>query len=118
MINLTKKNNEKTETTKEPLWKLLVKERPELVNAFHHLMDLVNRNNVLDKKTWALIYIGIFSTLRIPVNLRHFVDEAFKAGATKDEIMAAAFLALDLGIASAEMSLPIILDVAEQQKVT
>lgn len=107
---------EKPKTMNEPQWNLLVKERPEVISTFHHMMGLVNRNNVLDKKTRALIYIGIYSALRIPVNMRHFVDEAFKAGATKDEIEAAALLALDLGIASAEMSLSIIHDIAKQQK--
>jgi hypothetical protein len=36
-----------------------MEERPEVVKAYQEMMKQVNKNNVLDKKTMALIYVGI-----------------------------------------------------------
>jgi alkylhydroperoxidase/carboxymuconolactone decarboxylase family protein YurZ len=95
-------------------WEVFVKERPEVVEAYRELMKNVNKNNVLDNKTVALIYVGIYSTMREAGALRHFVGEALKAGATKEEAEAAALLAFSTGVSSAELSLPIILDLAQK----
>jgi alkylhydroperoxidase/carboxymuconolactone decarboxylase family protein YurZ len=97
-------------------WEIFNKERPEVVKAFQEMMKRINKNNVLDKKTMALIYVGIHSTIREAGALRHFVDEALKAGATKEEVEAAALLAFTTGVSSAELSLPIILDLAKRTK--
>lgn len=94
-------------------WEVFVKEKPEVVKAYREMMKYVNKNNVLDQKTRALIYVGIYSTIREAGALRHFVREAFKAGATKEEIEASALLAFTTGVSSAELSLPIILNLAE-----
>jgi alkylhydroperoxidase/carboxymuconolactone decarboxylase family protein YurZ len=96
-------------------WEVFMKERPEVVGAFRELMKNINRNNVLDGKTMALIYVGIYSTIQEEGALRHFVSEALKAGATKDEVEAAALLAFGTGVSSAELSLPIILDLAQKK---
>jgi alkylhydroperoxidase/carboxymuconolactone decarboxylase family protein YurZ len=64
----------------------------------------------------ALIYVGVYSTIREPEALRHFVGEALKAGATKEEVEAAALLAFSTGVSSAELSLPIILDFVEKSR--
>ena len=93
-------------------WEVFVKERPEVVKAYREMMKNVNENNVLDEKTKALIYVGIYSTIREAGPLRHFIREALKAGATKEEVEASALLAFSLGVSSAELSLPIILDLA------
>jgi hypothetical protein len=45
-------------------WEIFNEERPEVVKAFQELMNRINGNNVLDKKTMALIYVGIYSTIR------------------------------------------------------
>ena len=94
-------------------WQVFVKERPEVVEAFQALMKEINKGNVLDKKTMELIYVGIYSTIREAGALRHHIREALKAGATKEEAEAAALLAFSTGVSSAEMSLPIILDLVE-----
>jgi alkylhydroperoxidase/carboxymuconolactone decarboxylase family protein YurZ len=91
-------------------WEVFNQERPEVVKAYQEMMKNVNKNNVLDKKTMALIYVGIYSTIREAGALRHFVSEALKAGSTKEEVEAAALLAFTTGVSSAELSLPIILD--------
>ena len=97
-------------------WEIFNQERPEVVKAYQELMTQVNRNNALDKKTMALIYVGIYSTVREAGALHHFVDEALKAGATKEEVETAALLAFGTGVSSAELSLPIILDIVKRSK--
>ncbi len=97
-------------------WEVFNRERPEVVKAYQEMMKHVNKNNVLDKKTMTLIYVGIYSTIREEGALRHFVSEALKAGATKEEVEAAALLAFTTGVSSAELSLPIILELAEKSQ--
>ena len=97
-------------------WEAFVKETPDVVEAYQELMKRVNKNNVLDKKTVALIYVGIYSTIREPGALRHYIGESLKAGATKEETEAAALLAFGLGVSSAELSIPIIQDIAKTKK--
>jgi alkylhydroperoxidase/carboxymuconolactone decarboxylase family protein YurZ len=96
-------------------WEIFVKEKTKMVKAYQEMMEHVN-NKILDEKTKALIYVGIHSTIREAGALRHFVSEAFKAGATKEEIEAAALLAFTTGVVSAELSLPIILDLFKNCK--
>jgi alkylhydroperoxidase/carboxymuconolactone decarboxylase family protein YurZ len=93
-------------------WEVFMEERPEVVKAYQEMMKQVNKDNVLDKRTMALVYVGIYSTIREAGALRHFASEALKAGATKEEVEAAALLAFSIGVSSAELSLPIILDLA------
>lgn len=97
-------------------WEVFVKEKPEVVKAYQEMMKYVNKNNVLDKKTKALVYVGIYSTIREAGALRHFVSEALEAGATKEEVEASALLAFTMGVSSAELSLPIILELVEKHK--
>jgi len=96
-------------------WEVFLKERPEVVKAYQELMKQINKNNVLDKKTMELVYVGIYSTIREGGALRHHIGEALKAGATKEEVEAAALLAFSTGVSSAELSLPIILDLIGSQ---
>jgi alkylhydroperoxidase/carboxymuconolactone decarboxylase family protein YurZ len=97
-------------------WEIFNKEKPDVVKAYQEMMKHINKNNALDKKTMTLIYVGIYSTIREEGALRHFVDEALKAGARKEEVEAAALLAFGTGVSSAELSLPIILDLAKKSK--
>jgi alkylhydroperoxidase/carboxymuconolactone decarboxylase family protein YurZ len=96
-------------------WEVFVKERPQVVKAYQEMMKQINKNNVLDKKTVELIFVGIYSTIRESGALRHHIREALKAGATKEEVEAAALLPFSIGVSSAELSLPIILDLIETQ---
>jgi alkylhydroperoxidase/carboxymuconolactone decarboxylase family protein YurZ len=97
-------------------WEIFNQEKPEVVKAYQEMMKHVNKNNTLDKKTMALIYVGIYSTIREAGALRHFVGEALTAGATKEEVEAAALLAFGTGVSSAELSLPIIVGLAKKSK--
>ncbi len=97
-------------------WEVFVKERPEVVEAFRELMKSINKNNVLNKKTMELISVGIYSAIRETGALRHHISEALKAGATKEEVEAAALLVFSTGVSSAELSLPIILDLVKKSQ--
>jgi len=95
-------------------WEVFKSEQPEVVKAYQEMMKSSNKNDALDKKITALIHVGICSTIREAGALRHFVSEAFEAGATKEEVEAAALLAFSTGVSSAELSIPIILDLAKK----
>jgi len=68
---------------------------------------------VLDEKTRSLNLVGIYSTTRDTIALRHFTRMSFNAGASKEEIQAATLLAFNTGVSSAELCIPLIKEVAE-----
>lgn len=96
-------------------WQIFYEECKSAAEAYQKLMKEANFGGALDEKTRTLILVGIFSTTRDPGALRHFVGEAFKAGASKREVEAAALLPFSIGVSSAELSIPLILDVVEAQ---
>lgn len=96
------------------VWEIFTEECPHVADAYIKLSREINKDNILDEKTRCLILVGIYSTTRDPVALRHFTRLAFKAGATKTEIQAAALLAFNVGVSSAELSIPIIQDVEKE----
>ena len=91
-------------------WQIFSDECKGVADAYQALMKEVNFGGVLDEKTRFLILVGIFSATRDPGALGHFIGEAIKAGASKREIEAAALLPFSVGVSSAELSIPIILD--------
>lgn len=95
-------------------WEVFMKERPEVVKTYQEMMRQVNKGGVLNQKTMELIYVGIYSTIREEGALRHHIGEALKAGATKEEVEAAALTAFSVGVSSAELSLPIVLDLVKK----
>jgi len=94
-------------------WQIFNEECKGVAEAYQELMREVNLGGVLDEKTRLLILVGIFSMTRDPGALRHFVGEALKAGASKREVEAAALLPFSVGVSSAELSIPLILDVVQ-----
>jgi alkylhydroperoxidase/carboxymuconolactone decarboxylase family protein YurZ len=96
------------------VWEIFIEECPHVADAYMKLSSEINKDNILDEKTRCLILVGIYSTTRDPIALRHFTRLAFKAGATKKEIQAAALLAFNVGVSSAELSIPIIQDVEKE----
>lgn len=95
------------------VWQIFSEETPRVAEAWMKLSEEINIDGVLDQKTTILIRIGIYAATRDPVALRHFVGEAFKAGASKKEIQAAALLAWGTGVTVAELAIPLIQEVAE-----
>ena len=98
------------------VWEIFNEECPEAAQAYVKLSEAINKDDVLDEKTRSLILVGIFSTTRDPVALGHFTRVAFGAGASKKEIQAAALLAFNTGVSSAELSIPLIKEVEESLK--
>lgn len=110
MVSLITNPEVKPLVEKSP-WQLFNEECEGVAEAYQRLMREVNFGGVLDEKTRLLILIGIFSATRDPGALRYFVGEALKAGASTREIEAASLLPFAMGVSSAEMSIPIILEV-------
>ncbi len=96
------------------VWEIFSEECPGVSEAYMKLSREINIGGALDEKTRCLILVGIFSTTRDPVALRHFVRMAFNAGATREEVESAALLAFNTGVTSAELSIPLILEVEKQ----
>ena len=97
------------------VWEIFVDECPKAAEAYMNLSKEININGSLDEKTRHLILIGIYSTTRDPVALKHFIRMAMNAGASKDEIQSAALLAFNVGVSSAELSIPLILESIEEE---
>jgi alkylhydroperoxidase/carboxymuconolactone decarboxylase family protein YurZ len=76
-----------------------------------NLSEAINIDGALDEKTVFLIKIGIYSTTRDPIALRHFIKEAMKSGISKKEIQAAALMGWGTGVSIAEMAIPLIKEI-------
>ena len=98
-------------------WQIFSDECKGVADAYQRLMREVGLLGELDDKTRLLILVGIFSATRDPVALRHFAQQAINAGASKKEIEAAALLAFSVGVSSAEMSIPAILDITRAKNL-
>ena len=92
-------------------WQIFSEECKGVADAFQQMMKEANLGAALDEKTRLLILVGIFSATRDPVALRHFIEQAMKAGASKREIQAAALLPFNIGVSSAELSIPLIREI-------
>ena len=96
------------------VWEIFSEECPGVAEAWIKLSQEANIGGALDEKTIALIRMGIYSTTRDPIALRHFVRVALQAGATKQEVQAASLLAFGTGVSSAEMAIPIIKEMTDE----
>ena len=90
------------------VWEVFSTECPGISEAYMKLSQAITAHGSLDEKTRLLILIGIYSTTRDPVALRHFVSLALKAGILKKQIEAAALMAFNTGVTNAELSIPLI----------
>jgi alkylhydroperoxidase/carboxymuconolactone decarboxylase family protein YurZ len=54
-----------------------------VAEAHVKLSSAINEDGVLDEKTRSLNLVGIYSTTRDTIALRHFTRMAFNAGASK-----------------------------------
>jgi alkylhydroperoxidase/carboxymuconolactone decarboxylase family protein YurZ len=93
------------------VWEIFSQETPDVAKAWMNLSEAINIDKVLDEKTVFLIKIGIYSTTRDPVALRHFIKEAMKSGISKKEIQAAALMGWGTGVSIAELAIPLIKEV-------
>lgn len=96
------------------VWGIFSKECPGVSEAYMKLSQSISVHGGLDEKTRLLILIGIYSTTRDPVGLRHFVGLAVKAGISKKQIEAAALLAFNTGVTYAELAIPLIEEIVKE----
>jgi alkylhydroperoxidase/carboxymuconolactone decarboxylase family protein YurZ len=95
------------------VWEIFSKETPAAAEAWMKMSQAINVDGVLDQKTVFLLRIAVYSAIRDPVALSHFVREAFKAGISKKEIQAAALMAWGAGVTISELAIPLIQEVEE-----
>jgi len=96
------------------VWEIFCEECPGVSDAYQKMSQSIGAHGSLDEKTRLLILIGIYSTTRDPVALRHFVGVALKAGIPKKQIEAAALLAFNTCVTNAELAIPIIAELAKK----
>jgi hypothetical protein len=53
------------------VWEIFSNETPGVAEAWIKLSNAINIDGVLDDKTICLIKIGVYSTIRDPIALRH-----------------------------------------------
>jgi len=93
------------------VWQIFNEETPGITDAWGKMSEAINVDGCLDQKTVFLLRIAVYSTMRDPIALRHFVGEAFKAGISKKEIQSAAMMAASITVTYGEMVMPIIQEV-------
>ena len=98
---------------KKDIWTVFSDECPEVASAYLNLFEAIRKTGNLDDKTLALVLVGINSTTRDPLSTRFWSRRALAAGASKKEVESASMLAWCQGLSSAEMSIPIIVDLEE-----
>ena len=75
----------------------LGKEAPDVFSAFENTENRVFAPGSLDTKTKHLIAIGICACIRCRLCAARHVSEALKAGASREELVEAATVAVALG---------------------
>lgn len=76
--------------------KYIIRDAPNVAEAFFSLTKSVKTYSPLDEKTNELILLGIFAAHRGLRGLHTHVERAVAEGATKEEILAAILLALPI----------------------
>lgn len=69
-------------------------EAPNHAKAWAEMVSKMSEASALDSKTSSLVYIGILAALGIESGIPYHVSVAKNAGASKEEIISAALLAL------------------------
>lgn len=91
-----------------------LKETPDHASAWGKMVGELNSANVLDNKTKALVYIGILAALGLESGLPYHVQGAKEAGATKEEVLHAALMALPPAGHKVTQMLPVIVESYEE----
>jgi len=77
--------------------KSLSKNNPEVMRSFREFMNSVEKEGYLDAKTKELIALGTSITARCKYCIALHVSGALKAGASKEEILETATVAILMG---------------------
>lgn len=76
---------------------LMSKQQPETMRHFKAFMGSVLKEGVLDTKTKELVALGTAITARCKYCIAIHVEKALKVGATREEILEAAAVAILMG---------------------
>ena len=95
------------------VWQIFNEETPGITAAWETMSQAINIDGCLDEKTVILLRIAVYSAIRDPIALRHFVGVGMKAGISKNEIKSAAMMATGIAVTYGEMVMPIIQEVEE-----
>ena len=95
------------------VWQVFNEETPGITAAWEQMAQATNIDGCLDENTVILLKIAVYSALRDPIALRHFVEVGLKAGLSKKEIQSAAMAATGIAVTYGEMAIPIIQEVTE-----
>ena len=97
--------------------KNIIKEAPNVAEAFFNLTRTVTTYSPLDQKTNELILIGIFTAHGGLRGINTHVERALVAGSTKEEILAAILLAMPvIGITDVTLAIDQALNTLEKKQ--
>lgn len=85
----------KSQTPMKQYW--AGKSAPEHADAWFNFHKTVSSNGVLDQKTKELISIAVGNTARCSHCVKAHIKDAFKAGATKNEVAEAIMVSASIG---------------------
>lgn len=90
----------------------LAKDSPEFARAVLRFLALSHSNPRLDSKTAAFIQVALAASVTNldPTGLRHSLGRAFELGASREELLEVLALVSVLGIHSATVNVPIVVD--------
>lgn len=86
---------------------------PEKIKRFHQLLEAAEKEGVLDGKQKELIAIALSVTQNCEWCISFHVNNALEAGATEDEIIESAWMAVVMGGSPALMHAGLVLDALE-----
>lgn len=75
-------------------WDILASERPDFAEVISAYFEKILSMSGLDEKTRQLVYIGVQTAVNYTPAVKAHIPFAVKAGATKDEIVGAAAIAV------------------------
>lgn len=93
-----------------PMWDLFKEQDPEFLEAFLAFRSVPQRNGSLEQKYKELIFIAINATTThlYGPGVRRHMQNALRAGATKEEILEVIQLTTIMGIHSMSLAAPIL----------
>jgi len=101
-----------------PLWETFRELDPEFLEAYLAFRSVPQNNGPLEQKTKELILIAInaATTHLYGPGVRRHMQNALKAGASKEEILETIQLTTVMGIHSCNLAIPILLEEIDKQE--
>jgi len=101
-----------------PLWEQMRQLDPQFVEAYLRFRDVPHKSGPLPQKMKELILVAInaATTHMYAPGVRRHMAAALKAGATREELLETIELVTIMGIHSANLAIPILLEEVEKAK--